>query len=133
MNVKRFISAVISLFAFIFLYEWFVHGVLLSNIYQLTPSVWRSYDELQAYLPYNTMLMGIISLWVVFIFTRFYPEGGCKNGVHFGVYLGIFSAIQAIGAYFYLPIPMELPCYWFIAYLIENLLGGILIGFIYRR
>ncbi len=133
MNIKRFISAAVVLFGFIFLYEWLVHGMLLQNIYQETASVWRSHEEMQSYLHFNFLLIAVVSLWATFIFTRFYPDGGWNKGLCFGAYLGIFSGIQAFAAYFYIPIPLILAVAWFIASFVEYLIGGVLIGAIYRK
>lgn len=133
MNVKRYIFAAVVLFLFMFGYEALVHGFLLKNTYSETASIWRSYDQMMAYAPFSMGIKVLISLWFTFIFTRFYKEGGWKNGLLFGVYLGILSGIQAAGAYYYLPISAMLAIYWLLAYLIESVIGGFLIGLIYRR
>lgn len=133
MNIKRFLVAAVALFAFIFVYESGVHGFLLKPIYLETPSLWRSCDQMMAYMPFNIVIMGLIAFWLTFIFTRLFQEGGLKNGLHFGVYLGVLSAIQALGAYFYLPISETLAACWFATYLVESILGGCLIGLIYKK
>lgn len=133
MNIKRFSAATVVLFGFIFAYESLVHGKLLVSIYSQTPAIWRSYDQMIAYVPFNLVIMALISLWVTFIFTRFYKEGGWKNGLTFGFYIGILSGIQAAGAYYYLPISATLAVLWFVVNWIENIIGGLLIGLIYRR
>lgn len=133
MNIKRFLSAAIVLFVFIFGYESFVHGVMLKSLYLETPSIWRNYNQMMEYAPFNIGIMVLLSLWITFIFTRLFKEGGWSNGLRFGFYFGVLSSIQAIGAYYYLPISALLAACWFVAYLIESILGGLLIGCIYRR
>lgn len=133
MNISRFLSAVVALFVFMFGYETWVHAVLLKDIYHQTPSIWRSYEQMIQYTPFNTLLMGLTAFWLTFIFTRLFKEGGFKNGLRFGIYIGVLSGMQAAGAYFYLPISGLLAFYWFIAYLVESILGGYLIGLIYKR
>ncbi len=133
MNVKRYIAAVIALFLFLFVFESFIHGVILIDIYNQTPNVWRVQAEMISYLPFNYSVMGLITLWLVFIFTRLFKEGGWKKGLEFGLYFGMLSAIQAAAAYYYLPISSCLAAMWFIFYLIEGLLGGLLIGAIYKK
>ena len=78
-------------------------------------------------------VMILLSIWISFIFTRFFREGGWKNGLSFGFYLGILAGIQAAGAYYYLPISIALAISWFIANLVESLIGGFIIGLIYRN
>ena len=133
MNMKRFLSAVVVLFLFMLGFETLVRGVLLKQIYLQTPSIWRSYPDMQAYVPFNTFMMVLIAFWITFIFTRLFKEGGIENGLRFGLYFGVLSSMQAVGAYFYLPISASLAMYWFIAYLVESLVGGFLIGLIYRK
>ena len=132
MNIKRYVLAVIILFLFIYAYESVVHGVLLMNIYNETPNLWRNYDEMMSYLPFHIVLMAILAIWITFIFTQFFKEGGVQNGFYFGLYLGILAGLHAAGAYFYLPISASLASIWFITYVIESTLGGMIIGLIYR-
>lgn len=77
--------------------------------------------------------MVLLAFWITFIFTRLFREGGARNGLRFGLYFGILSGIQAAGAYYYLPISAMLAVCWFGAYVIESLVGGYLIGLIYRK
>ncbi len=133
MNVKRFLAASVVLFGFIFLYEWLVHGMLLQGMYEETASVWRAHEEMQKYLHFNFVLIAVVALWATLMFTRFYQDGGIGNGLCFGIYMGIFSGIQAFAAYFYLPIPVMLAAYWLLSSFMEYVIGGVLIGAIYRR
>jgi len=133
MNIKRFVAAFVVLFIFIFAYESFVHGILLTHIYNETPSIWRNYNQMIAYMPFNIGIMVLLAGWISFIFAHLFRDGGWRNGLRFGVYFGVLSGIQALGAYYYLPISLALAGYWFIAYLVESLIGGFLIGFIYRK
>ena len=133
MNIKRFLFAFVALFLFMFGYETLIHGFLLKNVYLETPTIWRSYAQMMSYIPFNTIIMGLIALWLTFIFTRLFKEGGVKNGLRFGLYFGVLSGIQAAGAYYYLPISIMLAGYWFIAYVLESIIGGYLIGLIYRK
>ena len=131
MNIKRYVAATAILFVFIFAYESFVHGFLLIGIYNETPSIWRNYNQMIAYVPFNTVIMTLLSIWITFIFTRLFREGGWKNGLLFGLYFGVLSGIQAVGAYYYLPISVTLAAAWFIVYLVQSIIGGFLIGLIY--
>lgn len=133
MNFSRFIFAVIALFIFIFVYEAMVHGYLLMGLYSQTPDVWRPIAEMKSYTLFNTAIMGFLSVWLAFMFTCFYRHGGAKNGLRFGFLIGVLSGLQAAGAYFYLPISLLLACAWFAAMLVESILGGFIIGLIYRN
>ena len=132
MNIKRFFTAAIALFAFIFVYESLIHGHLLLSLYSQTPNAWRDFADIKSLVPYNIGIMLLLAFWITFIFTRFFNTGGWKNGVKFGFYLGVLSGIQAAGAYYYLPITFTLTIAWFIFGVIESTLGGLLIGMIYK-
>lgn len=133
MKIKRFIMAAVMAFIFVFVYESFVHGHLLAGIYGETPNIWRDYHQMMDYIPFNIAIMAILTLWMTFIFTQFYSNGGWKNGLRFGFYIGILSGMQAAGAYYYLPISALLAVYWFIASVIECTMGGLIVGLIYRK
>lgn len=133
MNTKRFIVSVVALFIFIFIYESLVHGFLLTGLYSETPTIWRDYSQLKAYTPFNTIIMGLLSIWITFIFTRIFKSGGWKSGLQFGFYLGVLSGIQAAGAFYYLPISFALAMAWFVSNLVEVVLGGLLIGILYHK
>jgi hypothetical protein len=133
MNIKRFLFAFVALFLFIFGYEALVHGFLLRNIYLETPTIWRSYEQMIRYTPFNTVMVGLMAFWITFIFTQLFREGGARNGLRFGLYFGILSGMQAACAYYYLPISATLAACWFAVYVIESLIGGCLIGLIYRK
>jgi hypothetical protein len=122
-----------ALLAFIFVYETLVHGFLLSTLYSTTPTLWRPFSQMQAYMPFNIGIMIALSLWITFIFTRFFKEGGLSKGICFGFYLGILSGLQAAGAYYYLPISWKLAAAWFVFGMIESTLGGALIGGLYKH
>jgi len=133
MNIPRYIAACMVLFLFIYGYETLVHGVLLATLYGQTPTIWRDYDHMLAYVPFNVAIMILITLWLTFIFSRLFKTSGWRNGLRFGFYFGVLSGIQAAGAYYYLPISVTLSICWFIANVVEGLVGGVIIGLIYRH
>lgn len=102
------------------------------SIYTETPNIWRSPDQMAAYIPFNIAIMGLLAVWLSFIFTRLFKEGGWKNGLRFGIYVGVLSGIQAVGSYYFLPISTLLAACWFAAFMVESILGGLLIGIIYH-
>lgn len=133
MNVKRYIGATLALFAYIFFYEWIVHGNLLSPYYQQTSEVWRSMDEMQAQMPFAMLFQLAFSAWTAFIFTRLYREGGVANGLQFGLYIGGFLGLLTANWYLFLPIPTTLGWAWLLTGFGKGLGGGLVLGAIYHR
>lgn len=133
MNVKRYLLAALCLFVFIFLYEWFVHGYLLTGMYQETSRVWRSYAQMTANFPLAICFKVAFAAWIAFIFTQLYKKGGVSNGLYFGLYFGVFAGILTSSWYLHLPVPAALGWGWFFASVIEGLGSGLVVGWIYRK
>lgn len=133
MNFKRYIGAALAQFAFIFFYEWFVHGHLLSGFYHETPQVWRPYDEMMANMPFGMGFQLVLSAWTAFVFTQLFKEGGVSNGLRFGLYFGVFAGLLAASWYLWLPVPAIVGWSWFASGIVEWLGGGFILGSIYHE
>lgn len=133
MNLQRYIGASLALFAFIFFYEWFVHGFLLMGFYEQTMTVWRDFAEMQANIPLSMLFQLIFAFWTAFIFSQLFREGGIKNGLLFGLYLGVFSGILTATWYLWLPVPAALGWSWLLNGIVEGLGGGLILGSIYHK
>ncbi len=133
MNVTRYLAATVALFAFIFLYEWLVHGVLLMGIYHETPQVWRDFAEMAAHMPLAMCFQLALAAWTAFVFTQIYPEGGLARGLPFGLYFGVFAGILTASWYLWLPVATKLGWSWLASGIGEGLGGGLILGSIYRK
>jgi hypothetical protein len=133
MNVKRYLGASLAFFVFMFFYDWLVHGVLLMKIYEQTAQIWRTEQEMHAHMPLGFLCHILTAAWLGLAFTQFYKNGGTKNGVTFGVFFGGILGLAAACAYIWLPIPAALAWYWFFANFFKYLLGGYILGAIYRK
>ena len=133
MNSKRYIGATLALFAFLFFYEWLVHGLILSNMYHDTPHVWRTMKEMTSMMPLYLLINLAISAWLALIFTRFFKDGGVENGLRFGLYFGVFSGLIVAMWYLWLPVSGMLAFSWLINGIVEGLGGGYVLGLVYRK
>ena len=116
MNVKRLLLASLAVFVVMAILEFAIHGVLLTDIYKQSASVWRPESEMQR-------MMWIFWLsYLVFApsFAVSYAQGyepqkpGLGQGVRFGFYLGaMLSVAHSFGWYVILPIPLALAGWWF--------------------
>lgn len=128
MNFQRYFYATLIVLAFIFVFDWFVHGFLLHDTYAETPHIWRTAENFFLRLCYQFAL----AAWIVFLFTRFYSRGGIINGLFYGLYMGVFAGILTSTWYVWLPVATVLPSIWFVASVVEGLGIGLLLGLIYR-
>lgn len=133
MNVKRFIGATAAFFAFLYLYHWLIHGILLQNIYHESPTLWRPMEQMNSMMPLCIFFRLAVAGWITFMFAKFYRDGGTENGLRFGFYIGVFAGIMAASTFMWLPISAKLAWAWFIGNVVEYLAGGAIIGAIYRK
>jgi MFS family permease len=133
MNFKRYLGATVALFIFIFLYEWLVNGVFLTDWYHETPNVWREPEEMMANMPLLLGIQFIFAAWCAFIFATLFPEGGIKNGLLLGLFFGVFAGILMAEWYLWLPVEPKLGWSWLACGIGEGLGSGLILGSIYRR
>ncbi len=133
MNISKYLSSIIAVFIFVFIYELIIHGFLLNSLYRQTPQVWRTPEEMQANMPILMLFQLAIALVASFIFSQLFKEGGTKNGIIFGLYFGIIAALFNSSWYLFLPVSKTLGWGWFIASLVEGLGIGLILGSIYRN
>jgi hypothetical protein len=133
MNTKRYALAAVAVFAFIFLFEWVWHGILLKDMYQKTMSVWRPEADMMHFFPLGILIKAAIALILTFIFTRHYEGGGLSEGLRFGTYIGLLLAVMNAGWYPYLPVPAMLAALWAAGGLIMGLGVGAVASLVYKN
>ena len=133
MNLGRFVGAALAVFAFIFFYEWLLHGHFLMPFYEQTRILWRDFSEMQANMPIMLAVQFALAVWCTFFFTQVYPEGGVGRGILFGLFISVFAAILNASWWQWLPVPNELGIGWFLGSLLEWLGAGFLMGLIYQK
>ena len=133
MNIKRYGLAAVAVFAFMFAFEFFWHGILLHDQYEATKALWRSEQDFEAFFPLAIAVTVVLALLISFIFTRHYESCGLGEGVRFGVMLGLLMGVLQFGIYPYLPIPLGLAVSWFLGATLEGIGIGIVLALIYRN
>jgi len=136
MNTKRWLLASVAVVVVIGVLEFLIHGVLLSDIYKQTASVWRSEAEMQKMMWMFWVGILVFAPFFVLIYVKGYEKGkpGLGQGFRYGLYVGaMLSVMNSFGWYVLLPIPLALVFYWFLAILAEFILAGIAAGFVYHE
>ena len=132
MNIKRFMLSVITLFVFLFLFDWMLHGWLLKTTYEQTASLWRTPQDMQQHFIWLLLGQYLIALMFCFIYTKGYEGRGVGEGVRYGLYVAILFTGPHLIAYAAQPIPLYLIGYWILGALSEFILGGIILSLIYK-
>lgn len=132
MNVRRYIWASVALFVFFFLYDWLVHGAILSPIYRMSPEVWRPVAEMRENMYYSLIYKVVTAFWITFVFTQLYKAGGVRNGVTFGLFFGVWAGLLMSNWYLWIPVAQILAWGWLVAGIVGGVVGGLIIGSIYQ-
>jgi hypothetical protein len=136
MNPGRIVVA--SLGAFV---AYFAAGGLffaampwLKNEFRKYPNVYRSQDSMKTVMPAGMafMLLAIVALAI--LYAMLYKDGyGAVQGLQFGALIGVFAIGSfVVHNYVNLQIGLKLTVEQGIAYFVEWLLVGLVIGLIYR-
>jgi len=136
MNTKRWLLASVGVFVVIAVMESFIHGVLLSDMYRATASVWRAKPEMQQMMWIFWAGYLVFAPFFALIYVKGYEKGkpGLGQGIRCGLYVGaMLSVMQSFGWYVILPIPFVLAFYWFVALLVEFIAAGAAAGLVYRE
>ena len=75
MNYKRLSISIISVFAFVFILEFFVHGYLLEDLYSQTSDLWREKDDFLMHY----MTLSQFGLKVAISLSRRYMDSRCSS------------------------------------------------------
>jgi hypothetical protein len=132
MNVKGFVTAVIAVFAFIFIYEWVFHGVLLAGLYESTPQLWRTREVMPDFMIWLTLGQIAVAIMFCFIFLKGYENKGVMEGVRYGALIGLLFIGPNLIFYAVQPLPAVLVVYWCIGGLLELILAGAILASIYK-
>src|SRR5947208_2932589 len=103
MNFNRYLIATLALFVFIFAYQMLVNGFVLSEMYEVTKGVWRTYIEMKGNMTLSICFQLATAIWLSFVFSQLYKVGGIENGLRFGLYIGVFAGIMMGSWYLWLP------------------------------
>lgn len=125
----KMLLAVLIGFAYIFAYEFVLHGILLKPEYEATASLWRTPEEMKALFP---MMLGFQFLMSAALFCIFMCgfEKSLKGGLTFGVKLGILCGLGMSYSYIWTPIPALLAVQWFLGNFVKVLGLGLIFGFL---
>ena len=135
MNTKRWLLASVAAFIVIFALELVINGILLSDLYKQTASVWRPEPEIMRMMWLMWLSYAIAAPVFAFVYTKGYEaaKGGVGQGVRYGLYMGLFLAASiGLGFYAVLPVPGILAVYWFIGGVFEYMVAGAVVGAIYK-
>lgn len=127
---KKYLMSVVVLFAFIWLYEWFVHSQVLASIYLQTKGVWRPQHEMQELGYYFLVVYLLYAVIFTTLFKRYVNSKNLSDSGRFGFLVGAIIGSWSFGSYVFLPISLGLAACWFLANTVAGAIAGVLLGLI---
>ena len=101
--LKKYLLSVLVVFVLWSALDFVIHGMILSQAYQATASLWRPMAEMKIGLMYLSSL--ITAAAFVGAYALLVTDKSIKKGILYGVLMGLFSGVpMALGSYSYMPI-----------------------------
>jgi hypothetical protein len=129
--LKKYLLSVVIVFVLWSALDFVIHGVILSQAYQATASLWRPFTDMKI------GLIRLVTLIVAAVFVGIYAmlvnPKSVKTGLLYGLLLGLFSGVpMAFGTYSYMAITMNIVVVWFLGSVVEMTLAGLCVGAIIK-
>ncbi len=132
-NIMRFLITVLAGFALIFGFDFVLHHKILADIYPQFAHLWRPEETMSEYFPLIIIYQVLLSMVVVFIFTRNYEGKGIGEGLRFGFIIGLLLALLSGSAYIWMPISKTLAFGWAAGGLGNGLILGLVSSILYKK
>jgi hypothetical protein len=136
MNFTRIGLAALGAFVVYFIIGGFTFAVLpwLKNEFQKYPAVYRSQDGIKSAMPAGMAAMFVAMVVLAVMYAMIYKGGsGVAEGAQFGTLIGVFAICSfVVHNYVNLNIGLKLTLQQSMAYFVEWVAVGIVIGLIYR-
>jgi hypothetical protein len=134
MNYGRLALAAIAATFVDAVYGFVVYGNIISSEFARYPAIYRSTETQTAYLP--AMFAGLLFAMLVasYLYAKGYEGGsGLQEGMRFGVLVGLVMVGYVAGVnYATMNIGKRLAAYYALAGLVEWVVVGMAIGFVYH-
>jgi hypothetical protein len=133
MNPKRLLIAIVVVFVGIFITDFLIHGVWLQSTYKATMSLWRPEAEMQKHMGWLMLGQFIAAATFVVLWAKGFAVGACiRCAIIYGLFMGLFSQAATFVSYAVQPLPADLAIKWFVSGVVQAVLMGVLVFFVYK-
>jgi len=132
MNWKRFFGAIMTAFALVIILDILLNAVLLRGAWNASAQCWLPLHEMNRRVPLGwlAILLAVSCQSVIFVRARWQ---GILRGLEFGFWLGMAAFVGvAIGIYSVVSWSMQLILAMATQQLMNSLLTGLALGWLYR-
>jgi hypothetical protein len=131
---KKVLIGAVAVFVALSIFEFVIHGVLLTSSYEATKDLWRSLDEMNARMWMFYVIYAFIGLTLSYIFSKGYEGKGLVEGIRFGFFVGLLMNIpRAYGSFVVMDIPYSLALSWFLYGMVEYLILGAILAMVFGK
>lgn len=132
-NLKRATATIFVVFAYIWLSDFLIHGLIMANAYQETAELWRSPLGMQDHMVWMFLGQFIIAKFFTLVFIRGYEGKGILEGVRFATLIGPLIVGPYLIQYAVSPLPGSIIGSWIGFGLLQVYGAGILAAAVYRK
>ena len=132
MNIKRFLLAIVAVFAVTYGSDYLIHGVWLRPDYLAAQSLWRPPQEMRTFGHWVTLAQIIAVVTFVLLWAKGFAGRDIGTGILFGLLVGMSQHVWAIVNYVAFPVPGALAAKWFLAGVAEGVVLGIVTSLVYK-
>ena len=136
MNYARILIASVCAFIAYFVYGGILFGLLpwLRTEFAKYPAVYRSQEGIKSVMPFGMFAMFVALAAIAVLYAMVYSGGsGVAEGARFGALIGVFAIGSfVVHNYVNLNIGLKLTVQQSIAYFVQWVLVGIVIGLVYK-
>ena len=132
MNKEKFILSCLSIFTFIFLFDWVMHDFVIKNFYEDAPSLWRHNKGILSFLFWRVFGQITLAVFFCLIFLHGYEDRGLGEGARYGLLIGLLMTAPIFILYATQPLPKNLFIFWLVGVVLKLILAGIILAAIYR-
>ena len=131
---KKVWTGFIVTYIFLQIADFLIHGVLLSSTYHSlmseVPGLYRPEGEQKIWIFFVIGLF--FSFFFTFIFSKGYQGKGMAEGLRYGFYIALMTALPAAYAEYAMhPLPYTMILTWFCYDTIKLLIAGIIVAMIF--
>ncbi len=134
MNLARVAMAAVAAWVVYLGISFFVHTILLKDLYLQHLSAMRPEADQNAILPLGFFFALVGFFAFAYAYAKGYEGGrGAQEGLRFGVLVGILiCCFRVIWDHMVWPVSLQLTVAWMVEYIVEFAIYGSIVGVIYK-
>ena len=133
MNFKSLIISIVVAFVAVWVTDFIIHGIWLAPTYGATKQLWRPEAEMMKRMPWMFLGQGIVATAITTIYAAFVAEKRSFQSVLlYAICVALLVGGGNVIMYAVQPYPGSLVAKWFLASVVQMVLIGTVLFWVYR-